>query len=568
MAKMALYRAWRPLTFDDVVGQDAIVQTLRQALLKGEPAHAYLFCGTRGTGKTSVAKILSRAVNCPEQTNGNPCNHCEICTGILNDSLLDVQEIDAASNNSVDNVRRILEELPFLPIKARYKVYIIDEVHMLSSGAFNALLKTLEEPPAHVIFILATTEVHRLPATIRSRCQRFDFRRIPDAEIVRRLRRIADEEDIVITDEALAEIARYADGALRDAISLLDQCRQSFPEGCEAGNLLDLLGRVSRDVYASVCDAILAHDRLAVLNIVQQVLEEGRDLRLFASEFSEYIRDLMVVHLSSASSGLIHANAGERAQLAELAQALPAKFLQGSLRSLQALLQDLRFAPQPRISLELCLLNLLAAAEAMAVSKTPPKEPEVALNAPARQPEMETAVQVKAEPPAPSEEPQTAEAAPGPMGEAADKEADRQVDETENRQSGAQTDELSAGRILDCWQDCLKRLSVSDLYLYFFAKEAKAEAVNGELRLRFAHGMEAHYNVLSGRDGEIIWRLLDEVSAPLRIPHCLLNPDDPDGSSAPGLETSSSRTEDASWIDRIEAIADEAGVPFERVEES
>ena len=223
MEHVALYRLYRPMNFDDIVEQEHAVAALRQSVILGKIGHAYLFCGTRGTGKTSIAKVFSRAINCQHPVNGNPCNECEICKGVIDGSLLDVIEMDAASNNSVDNIRRICDEVMFMPAKAKYKVYIIDEVHMLSTGAFNALLKTLEEPPAHAVFLLATTEPHRIPATILSRCQRYDFRRISNESIVKRLSFIAAKQNISIEPDALSAIATIGDGALRDSVSLLDQ---------------------------------------------------------------------------------------------------------------------------------------------------------------------------------------------------------------------------------------------------------------------------------------------------------------------------------------------------------
>jgi DNA polymerase-3 subunit gamma/tau len=232
MSYTALYREWRPLVFEDVVEQEHIVKTLKYSVTAGRIAHAYLFCGTRGTGKTTMAHILSRAINCLNPQNGDPCNECEVCKGILEGSILDVLEIDAASNNSVDNVREIRDEVIYAPSTARYKVYIIDEVHMLSTGAFNALLKTLEEPPSHVVFILATTEPHKLPATILSRCQRFDFRKISVEGIVQRLDKVAHANGITFEKEALRLISRLADGALRDALSIMDQCMSLAAPRC------------------------------------------------------------------------------------------------------------------------------------------------------------------------------------------------------------------------------------------------------------------------------------------------------------------------------------------------
>jgi len=263
---LALYRKWRPLVFEDVVEQEHVVRTLRNSICSGRIAHAYLFCGTRGTGKTTMAKIFSRAVNCLNPKDGDPCNQCEICQGILNGSLLDVIEIDAASNNSVDDIRVLRDEVIYTPSKARYKVYIIDEVHMLSTGAFNALLKTLEEPPAHVIFILATTEPHKLPATILSRCQRFDFRRIPVDSIVKRIEYIAKESGV--------EIRR---------------------EGCHKHkDVLSVVGLVTDTFIAEVVDAIKNKEVGRVLNAVDELVMEGKNIGQFVSELVMYYRNLMI----------------------------------------------------------------------------------------------------------------------------------------------------------------------------------------------------------------------------------------------------------------------------------
>lgn len=360
MAQMALYRVWRPMDFDSVVAQQQVVQTLKQAVKNGEVGHAYLFCGTRGTGKTSLAKIMARAVNCLNPQDGNPCNQCEICQAILDNTLLDVQEIDAASNNSVDNVRRIIDEIVFLPVLAKYKVYIVDEVHMLSAGAFNALLKTLEEPPAHAIFILATTDPHRIPATILSRCQRFDFRRIPDTEIVARLKTIATDERITIDAEGLQQIAVLGDGALRDAISLLDQSRLSFPEGITAEKVRGLVGSVNKLFYADLAEAMkqAAIDR--VLQMVATMVAEGRDIARFSAELASFFRDILVAKVAPHSPALISGSAEEKAKITALAQIYEQSELSDVIFKLSALMQELRRSEQPRTSLEITLIAISA----------------------------------------------------------------------------------------------------------------------------------------------------------------------------------------------------------------
>lgn len=264
-----LYRKWRPQVFADVVGQPQVTITLKNELMAGRIAHAYLFTGSRGTGKTTCAKILAKAVNCLDLHDGDPCGNCEICRGIESGSVMDIVEIDAASNNGVDNIRMLREEANFTPAAAKYRVYIIDEVHMLSTGAFNALLKTLEEPPEHVIFILATTEVHKLPATILSRCQRFDFRRIPPQEIAGRLTYVAEQENAVLEEQAGLLLARLADGALRDALSLLDQCLgRSKQVTLEV--VQETVGLVGRDHLFALSEAVRGHDSSSALVRVQR----------------------------------------------------------------------------------------------------------------------------------------------------------------------------------------------------------------------------------------------------------------------------------------------------------
>ena len=256
----ALYRVYRPKTFEDVVGQEHIVKTLKNQIKNNNIGHAYLFSGTRGTGKTSTAKIFARAVNCLNPINEEPCNECEICIDTLNDNIMDIVEIDAASNNSVDDIRELRESVKYTPSKAKYKVYIIDEVHMLSQGAFNALLKTLEEPPSYVIFILATTEPHKIPATILSRCQRFDFKRVSSKDIADRMSYICEKENIQAEDKALSLIARNSQGALRDALSILDQCMSFGNEKIEHNDVIELLGTVNIDELFELSQSIIDCD--------------------------------------------------------------------------------------------------------------------------------------------------------------------------------------------------------------------------------------------------------------------------------------------------------------------
>ena len=294
MAYTALYRKFRPLTFDDMVGQEHNTKTLRNQIISGRVGHAYLFNGVRGTGKTTTAKIMARAINCLNPQNGNPCNECEICKEILEGSLTDVVEMDAASNNSVDDIRVIREEVNFLPTKAKYRVYIIDEVHMLSSGAFNALLKTLEEPPEHVKFILATTEPQKLPTTILSRCQRFDYKKISNPDVIKRLKVICKESNINITEEALNLIAVLSEGAMRDAISILERCSQEETDQIEISQVKNLVGLPSVEVISKLISNIFDNDEVSALVTVQEVIDDGKDLYNFVWEIIKYLKDVLL----------------------------------------------------------------------------------------------------------------------------------------------------------------------------------------------------------------------------------------------------------------------------------
>lgn len=294
----ALYRVYRPKTFGDVVGQEHIVKTLKNQIKNNNIGHAYLFSGTRGTGKTSTAKIFARAVNCLNPINEEPCNECEICIDTLNDNIMDIVEIDAASNNSVDDIRELRESVKYTPSKAKYKVYIIDEVHMLSQGAFNALLKTLEEPPSYVIFILATTEPHKIPATILSRCQRFDFKRVSSKDIASRMSYICKKENIEAEEKALSLIARNSQGALRDALSILDQCMSFGNEKIEYNDVIELLGTVNIDELFELSQSIIDENTKKSLEILNEFIIWGKDIRNLINDLIDHFRNLMVCKVS------------------------------------------------------------------------------------------------------------------------------------------------------------------------------------------------------------------------------------------------------------------------------
>lgn len=321
MSYTALYRKFRPAKFEDVKGQEHIVTTLKNQIKANRIGHAYLFTGTRGTGKTTIAKIFARSVNCENPIDGSPCGECAVCKAIAAGASMNVIEIDAASNNSVDNIREIVDEVSYSPAEGKYKVYIIDEVHMLSIGAFNALLKTLEEPPSYVIFILATTEVHKIPVTILSRCQRYDFRRISIDTIADRMRELMDAEHVQIEERALRYIAKAADGSMRDGLSLLDQCI-AFHLGQELtyDKVLDVLGAVDTEVFSRLFRSLLAADALKCITILEEIVMQGRELVQFVSDFAWYMRNLMLAKSTDEIEDVIDVSSENLARLKEEAE--------------------------------------------------------------------------------------------------------------------------------------------------------------------------------------------------------------------------------------------------------
>ncbi len=353
----ALYRKWRPKAFADVVGQEHITQTLRRQAAQGRLSHAYLFTGTRGTGKTTCAKILAKAVNCQHPVDGDPCNQCQACLGIDNGSLLDVLELDAASNNGVDHVRALRDEAIYSPASVRYRVYIIDEVHMLSTAAFNALLKILEEPPAHLIFILATTELHKVPATILSRCQRFAFRRIRPQDIAQRLHYVAGQEGMALEEDAAELLARLSDGALRDALSLLDQCGASGGT-IDIGRVLDVLGLAGNVQTAELMGCALRRDAKAALLLLDRLYRGGKDVGALLSELSILTRDLLIRMTAPEGGAALLSGGYDGAQLDSLCQGVnPARLIYMATQ-LQTTAAALPLSANRRTDAELCLMRL------------------------------------------------------------------------------------------------------------------------------------------------------------------------------------------------------------------
>ncbi len=353
----ALYRKWRPRTFDDVVGQSHITETLKRQVASGRLSHAYLFTGTRGTGKTTCAKILARAVNCEHPVDGNPCNECDACRGIENGSILDVLELDAASNNGVDQVRALRDEAVYTPAAVRKRVYIVDEVHMLSTAAFNALLKILEEPPEHLMFILATTELHKVPATIKSRCQQFSFQRILPGDISARLHYVAEQEGIGLTPEGAGLLARLADGGLRDALSLLDQCAGTGGTVDEA-RILEALGLAGNLESARLMGRIAQRDSQGALEDLARLYSGGKDISTVLGELSALARDLLIRKTAPRSGSALLSGNWDETTMRGLSEHFNAPRLVWILTVLQEVLADLPRSSNRRTDAELCLLRL------------------------------------------------------------------------------------------------------------------------------------------------------------------------------------------------------------------
>ena len=359
MSYTALYRKWRPIRFEDVKGQEHIVQTLKNQIISSRIGHAYLFCGTRGTGKTSIAKIFARAVNCEYPVDGSPCGQCDICKNIASGATLNVVEIDAASNNGVENIRDIREQVQYPPTEGRYRVYIIDEVHMLSTGEFNALLKTLEEPPSYVIFILATTEVHKIPITVLSRCQRYDFKRITLPALTERLIELSGAEQIDVEEKALTYIARAADGSMRDALSLLDQCVAfHYGERLTYEHVLDILGAVDTSIFSKLFRAVTEQKTTDCIYQLEDLVVQGRELGQFVTDFIWYMRNLLLIQTTDNAEELLDMSAENKKALEEDAKLAKAETLMRYIRVFSELSSQIRYASQKRVLVELAFIKL------------------------------------------------------------------------------------------------------------------------------------------------------------------------------------------------------------------
>ncbi len=359
MSYMALYRKFRPDQFDEVKGQEHIVTTLKNQLMADRIGHAYLFCGTRGTGKTTVAKLFAKAVNCEHPIDGSPCGECASCKSIRDGSSMNVIEIDAASNNGVDNIREIKEQVQYSPTEGKYKVYIIDEVHMLSIGAFNALLKTLEEPPSYVIFILATTEAHKIPITILSRCQRYDFKRISIDTISKRLLELMQREQVQVEEKAIRYLAKAADGSMRDALSLLDQCLAFYlGQTLTYDKVLDVLGTVDIAWYETLLTRIVDMDTMGVMNCLEEVIWQGKDLSQFITDFMWYLRNVLLVKNGNLSEDALDLSSTQLTSMKKMALKIDDETLMRYIRVLSELIQDIKYSTSKRVLTEVAFIKL------------------------------------------------------------------------------------------------------------------------------------------------------------------------------------------------------------------
>lgn len=359
MSYTALYRKFRPIEFKDVKGQDHIVTTLKNQIEADRIGHAYLFCGTRGTGKTTIAKIFAKAVNCEHPSDGSPCGECASCRAVAEGTSINVIEIDAASNNGVESIRKIREEVTYRPTEGKYKVYIIDEVHMLSIGAFNALLKTLEEPPSYVIFILATTEVHKIPVTILSRCQRYDFKRISVDTICERLEELLQKEQITAEEKAIRYIAKAADGAMRDALSLLDQCIAFYlGQTLTYDKVLEVLGAVDTEVFHELLQNVLTQNVSGVIAKVENLIAEGRELGQFVTDFTWYLRNLLLLKSSDEMSDVLDISSENMVRFKEKAAQIADETLIRYIRIFSDLSNQIKYSSQKRVLLEIALIKL------------------------------------------------------------------------------------------------------------------------------------------------------------------------------------------------------------------
>lgn len=496
-AYRALYRKWRPMKFEDLVGQRHVSDTLRGAVVSGRIAHAYLFCGTRGTGKTSAAKIFSRAVNCQSPENGEPCNKCETCKGILNGTILDVYEMDAASNRGVESIREIREEVIYAPVGCKYKVYIIDEVHMLTTEAFNALLKTLEEPPEHTIFILATTDPNKLPQTVLSRCQRFDFRRIGTDDIVRRISRIAEAEGIDITSDAAELVAELGDGSMRDAISTLDRCAAFGGEKLTTERVGEITGIIGSKRLFDIADAVAKDSAKDALAVSGEVLNAGKEAQFLLENLIEHFRALLICKTTDKPAAMLEKTEQAAERYSKQAEKYSSERILYSIKALSDCLAQAKWLSKPRIAVETAMVKLC--------SPSYSSDTDALL---ARIEKLETAVAnlssgayVTAPPMAAADSTQTQKS---DGGGSVKSDAENRKEDTEA--SGGQTAE-------ECvfWADALNEIKKESKALYAFLYNADV-CIKGEIVEIQVAGKVAYNKIATPNGIDYLSKLLSRVS--------------------------------------------------------
>jgi DNA polymerase-3 subunit gamma/tau len=531
MAVQALYRKWRPRTFDEVVGQEHIVRTLRNALTSGRIHHAYLFTGPRGTGKTTTARLLAKAVNCQAPEDQRPCNECTICQAVNEGRLLDLIEIDAASNTGVDDVRELRERVGFRPNEARYKVYVIDEVHMLSNAAFNALLKTLEEPPPHAIFVLATTEPHKIPATVLSRCQRFDFRRIPVSEMVARLEWMIEQEHITADREALTLVARQATGSMRDAESLLDQLASYDAEGVTVAEVRAALGTGASETVIEVTDALAKGDAAQGLTAINTAVDEGADPRQFARQMVEHLRALLLLRLES---GLVPAHISDdlRPKLEEQAAAFSPRALARAVRLFNRAAAEAKHGWQPQLPLEMALVEAALTSE----SENPAPRVQSSPTNPRSRPRRSTPAPAKREPVSG----QAASPPPARSSKAAVREPQASYSDLAPV-DGSLTPETLQGR----WSEFLNALRPRNLSLEALVRASEPVAVEGDVVvLAFAHGFHRG-KVEEDQNRQVVEEVLSDLMGQRYRVRCVMTQQERSPKSpSPAPPTGQAATED------------------------
>ncbi len=498
----ALYRKWRPMKFEDVSGQNQVSDTLKTAIASGRISHAYLFCGTRGTGKTSTAKIFSRAVNCESPVNGEPCNECNTCKGILNGSILDVYEMDAASNRGVENIREIRDEVIYTPVGCKYKVYIIDEVHMLTTEAFNALLKTLEEPPVHTIFILATTEPHKIPATVLSRCQRFDFRRISVNDIAGRIKLIAENENIDVTPEGIEAVAELGDGSMRDAISILDRCITFSQEKLTAEVIADIMGVVGSGKLFEIVDAICDDDTKVALMGADEILKEGKEAQSLIENLISHFRALLVCKTTDSPQDLLEKTESAVSKYKAQADKLSVERIVYSINALGEYLAQSKWLSDPKLAAEQGVIRLATYNddESVLLKRIEKLEKIIETMSKGGTVSFESAPEKKEEkelPPWDVEEPK--------------KEVKSKEVKSEETSAPPAMAEASPAPSGDLWQNVLNEVKKESKLLYAFLYTASCEKSENTVKIQVTG--EVAYNKISTPNGiEYLSKLFSKIS--------------------------------------------------------